>query len=1099
MRKITILLTFLFFVGMQFANAQTRTVSGKVISADDGTGIPGVSISVKGTTIGTVTDIDGNFALGVEPTHLTLVFQYVGMKTYEAEIGQSVTFNITMETDALLMEEVVVTALGISREKKSLGYAVQELDGSAVSEVKSVNFVNSLSGKSAGVDIIQANTMGGSANVVIRGTSSLTQNNQAMFVVDGVPYSNHNTNEDRVVANSSSSEQNDGWGGYDYGNNAMDINPDDIESISVLKGAAATALYGSRASNGVILITTKKGTTSTEAGRKRIGVTWNAGITISKPDMSTAPQWQNEYGGGYGPFYENEGVEGVEDYMFFWADLDGDGVKDLISPTSEDASWGQKFSDDIKVIQWDALDPLKDNYAEKRSYLAGENGIDYFMGTGVRWNSNLALDGANEFGSFRLSYNNYDEKGNAPKAHIGRHNINFAGTYNFTEKFTVEANMQYVNTSAYGRFGTGYDGQNPMQSFGQWFQRNVDMKRLGDGWLRSDGSQLSWNSSYYDDLHPIYFDNPYWMRNQSYQNDKRDRFFGYVLAKYEFTDYLSLMARFSGDIYTTIQEERIAVGSLDPSYYSNFTQHYQELNTDLMLRFNKNWENWSLTALLGSNFRQNQWTTNVGETVGGLIVPDLYSVSNSVSPVSSTETDVNMAVNSVFGSVSFGLMNFLYIDITGRNDWASTLKSPIKDDPNENISYFYPSASVGFLLTELGGMKDISWMPLLKLRANYAEVGSDAPAYSTMSTYSQNTNWNDLALFSVNSTLQNPDLKPERTKGWEVGLEARFVNNRVGFDLAYYQNNTYDQILPVLVSPFTGVTRMWVNGGQVENKGWEITLTTTPIQSKNWRWDLNVNWWQNRNEVIALFGDVENLLIYSAWDISINATVGEPYGNMRGMGFIYTDGKKTVDENGYYLRTDSDTVIGNIQPDWKMGIPTTVSWRGLSLYLMIDIQKGGDIYSVSTKYGQATGLYAETAGNNDKGVPQRDPVDEGGGILFENTVYEDGTTNTTYVPAYRWGRAYYYNNSPTERYVFDASYVKLRELSISYSLPGKILENTILRQVRFALTGRNLWIISKNVDHFDPEASLGSGNQQGIETGSYPAMRTFGFNFTLGF
>ncbi len=303
MRKITILLTFLFLIGMQFASAQTKSVSGKVISAEDGTGIPGVSISVKGTTIGTVTDIDGNFTLDVEPTHRTLVFQYVGMKTQEIEIGQSVTFNITLATDALLMEEVIVTALGISREKKSLGYAVQELDGDAVSQVKDVNFVNSLAGKSAGVDVIQANTMGGSANVVIRGTTSLTQNNQAMFVVDGVPYNNNNTNEDRAVANSTTTEQNDGWGGYDYGNAAMDINPEDIESISVLKGAAATALYGSRAANGVILITTKKGTTTTEAGKKRIGVTWNAGVTMSTPDMSTAPQYQNKYGGGYGPFY----------------------------------------------------------------------------------------------------------------------------------------------------------------------------------------------------------------------------------------------------------------------------------------------------------------------------------------------------------------------------------------------------------------------------------------------------------------------------------------------------------------------------------------------------------------------------------------------------------------------------------------------------------------------------------------------------------------------------------------------------------------------------------------------------------------------------
>jgi hypothetical protein len=663
--------------------------------------------------------------------------------------------------------------------------------------------------------------------------------------------------------------------------------------------------------------------------------------------------------------------------------------------------------------------------------------------------------------------------------------------------------------NAYGRYGTGYDGMNPMQQLGQWFQRNVDLQRLEENWLRPNGEQLSWNSSYYDDLHPIYADNPYWTRNRNYEDDGRDRVFGYVLGKYDFTDYLTFTARFSTDVYTTNQNERIAVSSVDPSYFSNFTQTYQELNTELMLRFNKSWDKFSLSALVGGNFRSNEWETVLGQTVGGLVVPGLYTVSNSVSPSRVTETNIKTAENSAFASASLGVMNFFYLDVTARNDWSSTLKSPTKEDPNAEISYFYPSVSASFLLTELNGLNDVSWLSLLKVRGNYAEVGNDAAAYATQSTYSQNTSWGNYALFSVNSTLQNPDLVPERTKGWEIGLEARFFNNRLGLDYAYYTTNSYDQILPVLVSPFTGVTRMWVNGGQIENKGHEITLLTTPVQTKDWRLDVNVNWWRNRNKVIELFEGVDNLLIYSAWDVSINATVGQPYGTIRGTDFVYTDdngnitdkdnGKKTVDENGYYLRTANDTVIGNIEPDWKMGIPTTLSWKGLSLYFLVDIQKGGDIYSVSTKYGQATGLYAETAENNDKGVPMRDPVEDGGGYLFPETVNEDGSANTTYVPAYRWGRAFYYNNSPTARYVFDASYVKLREVSLSYSLPKKTIENSILNEVRFSLVGRNLWIIHKNTEHFDPEASLGSGNQQGIESGSYPAMRTFGFNVTLGF
>jgi TonB-linked SusC/RagA family outer membrane protein len=1110
MRKITILLTFLFFIGTIGAFAQeARTVSGKVTSSEDGSGIPGVSVFVKGTTIGTVTDLDGNFSLDIEPTHKTLVFQYVGMETQELEIGQLSSFNVVLSPDAILMEEVVVTALGISREKKSLGYAVQELDGDAVNEVKDVNFVNSLSGKSAGVDILQANTMGGSANVLIRGTTSLTQNNQAMFVIDGVPFNNRNTNEDRPVANSTATNQNDGWGGYDYGNNAMDINTDDIESISVLKGAAATALYGSRAANGVILITTKKGKLAA-SGKKRIGVTWSGGVNITSADMSTAPHYQDQYGGGYGPFYDNEGVPGADDYYFFYADVDGDGDKELITPTPEDASWGHKFDPNLNVVQWDNLDPLNpDKFAVERPWVAGENALEYWFKEGVQWTNNLSFDAANDKGAMRFSYANFDQTGIVANSRIMRHNLNFQGSYNFTDKLSIETNVSYSNMNAYGRYGTGYDGMNPMQQLGQWFQRNVDLQRLEENWLRPNGEQLSWNSSYYDDLHPIYADNPYWTRNRNYEDDGRDRVFGYVLGKYDFTDYLTFTARFSTDVYTTNQNERIAVSSVDPSYFSNFTQTYQELNTELMLRFNKSWDKFSLSALVGGNFRSNEWETVLGQTVGGLVVPGLYTVSNSVSPSRVTETNIKTAENSAFASASLGVMNFFYLDVTARNDWSSTLKSPTKEDPNAEISYFYPSVSASFLLTELNGLNDVSWLSLLKVRGNYAEVGNDAAAYATQSTYSQNTSWGNYALFSVNSTLQNPDLVPERTKGWEIGLEARFFNNRLGLDYAYYTTNSYDQILPVLVSPFTGVTRMWVNGGQIENKGHEITLLTTPVQTKDWRLDVNVNWWRNRNKVIELFEGVDNLLIYSAWDVSINATVGQPYGTIRGTDFVYTDdngnitdkdnGKKTVDENGYYLRTANDTVIGNIEPDWKMGIPTTLSWKGLSLYFLVDIQKGGDIYSVSTKYGQATGLYAETAENNDKGVPMRDPVEDGGGYLFPETVNEDGSANTTYVPAFRWGRAFYYNNSPTARYVFDASYVKLREVSLSYSLPKKTIENSILNEVRFSLVGRNLWIIHKNTEHFDPEASLGSGNQQGIESGSYPAMRTFGFNVTLGF
>ena len=1089
MRKFTVLLALLVFAGLQVVLAQ-KTITGTVTSSEDGKPIPGATVVVKNTTIGTTTNVDGFYELSVPDDATTLVFSYVGMISRQLPIGDATVINTVLELDVMDLEGVVVTALGITREKKSLGYAVSELSGEAVNEVRETNFVNSLSGKVSGVQIRQSVTMGGSANILIRGTTSLTQNNQALFVVDGIPINNNNTNEDRPAANETTAQQNDGWGGYDYGNAAMDINPDDIESISVLKGAAASALYGSRAANGVILITTKKGT---KAPGKGIGVTLNVGYQASMVDKTTLPQHQDKYGGGYGPFYENETGDPATDYYFFVGDVDGDGTDDWITPTAEDASWGAEFNPDLMIVQWDALDPLGPNFGEKRPWVAAENGIDYFFSTGHKWTTNVAFDGATDDGSFRLSYTNVDEKGYLVNSSIKKNTLNFGGNYNFTKKLSVDANITYVNTKGVGRYGTGYDGLNPMQSFGQWFQRNVDLKRLEERYLRPDGSQLSWNCGYWDDLRPIYFDNPYWTRFKNYEDDERDRTFGYAALNYQFTDWLTFTGRFSIDQYNEIQNERIAQGSVDPSYYSNFTNSFKETNYDLMLKYNHRWEDFSLAGIVGTNFRQNVVQNILGETVGGIIVPDLYSISNSVSPVNIVENLRVSGVNSGYISASLGYKDFVYLDLTDRYDVSSTL-------PEGNNAYNYYSASVSLLLTELGGLQDLSWMPFLKVRANYAEVGNDAPPYSTISTYSQGTSWGDLALFSVNSTLQNPDLLPERTKSYEFGLEGRLLNNRISFDVATYKSNTFDQIMPVRVTTMSGYTFRFVNGGEIENKGWEVSLLGTVVKTTDFSWDIGVNWFTNKNKVISLYEDVDNLLIYSAWDVSVNATVGEPYGTIKGTDFVYTDGKKTVNDNGYYMVSESgEEVLGNINPDWNMGIPTRISYKGVALNLLVDIQQGGDIYSVGTKYGEATGLYQETAEDNDKGNPMRWLVADGGGYLYPETVYEDGTPNTTYVEAYRWGRAFYYNNSPTARYVFDASYVKLREVALSYSLPMSMIENSPLTQVTFSLVGRNLWIISKNTVHFDPETGLSSGNQQGIESGSWPSARTFGFNVKLGF
>ncbi len=1072
------------------ANAQQKTVSGTVTSSVEGEGVlPGVTVSVKGTTLGVTTDIAGRYSLMVPENAATLIFSYIGMKKQEVDIGSRSVINIIMEPDILGLEEVVVTALGISREKKSLGYSVQQIGGEELNTARETNFVSSMSGKISGVSIKQPNTMGGSANIVIRGNASLLGNNQALFVVDGVPVDNSNTNTET---------QKIGGGGFDYGNAAMDINPDDIESISVLKGAAASALYGSRAANGVVLVTTKKGTRS-----RGLGISLNSSVVMSRVDNSTLPKYQKEYGGAYGPYYDDDSG------YFLLSDIDGDGTDDLVVPIFDDASWGAKFDPDLMVVHWDALDPLAPNYGEKRPWVFPEHSIESLFKSGYKYTNNIAFDGGSDFGSFRFSYTNVDETSIMENSSIKRNTVNLAGILDLSDRLTVEANASYINMKAVGRFGTGYDDQNPMQVFAQWFQTNVDVKRLMNNYKSPiDGTQRSWN---YEDLPtpdaPLrvwYANNPTWLRYENYNNDGRDRFFGYGKLNYKLNSWAILEGRVANDYYSEYQERRVAISSCSAGALPDYTKYlrtFNEFNADLMLRFNRELGVISLNGLLGSSSRSNSIRSTLASTVGGLSIPGFYALDNSVAPIFNEEAEILQMINSVYGSLSIGYRRFVYLDLTSRYDKSSTL-------PEGNNSYFYPSISTSLILSELGGLKELDFLSFLKARINYAEVGNDAPAYNTKPSYISGKPWGSLGLFSlqnnfyntnINPALFNPDLLPERTKSIELGLEASFLKNRFGLDFSFYKNNTFDQILPIEVSRGSGYSAMYINAGEIENKGFEFSINAVPLQVRDFSWSLDVNWFKNMNEVISLGENIDNILLFQAWDVSINAREGQPYGAIVGTNFVYLDGKKVVGPDGFYLKTDEEEVIGNINPDWNAGIKNTLRYKNLSLSGLIDIQQGGDIYSINTKHGLSTGLFEETAGLNDKGNPKRDPVDEGGGVLFPNTVYEDGAANTTYVECNEWGTAFDYDASPTARYVLDASYVKLRELALSYSIPNSVLSSTFIKSASVSLVARNLWIISKNTYHFDPEAALSSGNQQGIENGTYPTTRTYGIDLKFSF
>ncbi len=1076
MKKLLLLFVLFVYVGALTLLAQTKVITGTITSAVEGEGpIPGVTIQVKGTTIGTTTDLNGKYTLTVPEKATTLIFSYIGMKRQEVEIGGRSVINATMQSEILGLSEVVVTALGISREKKSLGYSVQEVSGDNISKTREANFVQSLSGKVSGVQIKQANTMGGSANILIRGNKSLMNNNQAMFVVDGVPLDNSITN---------TSGQTQAGGGYDYGNAASDINPDDIETMSILKGSAATALYGSRAANGVVMITTKKGT-----ARKGIGVTFNAGLTFSKIDKATLPKIQKEYGGGYGQYYEDPSG------YFWYADLTGDGVEDLIVPTSEDASWGAKFDPNIMVIDWVGLEPTDTkNYLRKVPWVAAKNDLSTFFETGLKQTYNVAFDGGNDKGTFRLSYTNLGEKGILPNSHLKKNSINFAGSYNLSDKLSVESNVTYINDNNKGRYGTGYDPGNPMQSLGQWFQANVDINDLRQNWITPDRRQRTWNYAYYNDLEvPIFHNNIYWTRNMNYQNDGRDRVFGYALASYKLTPWLTLQGRAATDTYSESQEERVAVYSNQTSGYNKYLRNFSETNFDLMALFNKTWTNFSVNGLFGATRRRTTIKSMYVTTVGGLLIPEFYSTFNSKSPIQSTESERISGVNSIYGSASLGFKSMIYLDLSGRNDISSTL-------PSKNNSYFYPSASLSFILSELPGIKGSNILSFLKLRFNYAEVGNDAPVYSLYSTYVQEPNWNTNGRFRLNTTIQNADLRPERTKSLEAGIEANFFKDRIGLDISLYKTNSIDQIMPVNISRASGFSQRYVNSGEIENKGIELALRATVVKAGGFTWDAQINWFKNNNKVLSLYEGVDNILLSSEWDLSVNIVKGMSYGQLRGTDFVYTNGKRTVGSDGYYLFSDAtDALLGSTLPDWNSGITNTFSFKGFSLSGLIDISKGGHLYSTDMKYGRATGLYAETAGLNAKGKPLRDPVENGGGMIYSDAVTEDGKPNQTYIWAGDYYSGWLYDYLPTKEYVYDASYVKLREISFGYSLPSSVLAKTPVKRLTISLVGRNLWIIHKNMPYFDPEASLSAGNLQGYVDGAYPSTRTFGFNLTLGF
>ncbi len=1065
----TLLTGLLFFLGNMLFAQNPRTITGQV--TDSAGPVPFATITETNTKNATRADNAGNFSIRISGNQITV--SATGHKEMVLTVTGT-TANVLLFREEGKLQEVVVTALGIRRTRNQVPYAAQQISGDEVNKARTNNFIQNLSGKIAGLDIKQTNTLGGSTNVVIRGTKSITGDNQALFVVDGVIFNNSSTN---------TANQRTGRGGFDYGNSAADINPDDIASITVLKGAAASALYGSQGANGVILITTKK-------GRSGLNVTVNSGITVGRVDKSTFAKYQKQYGAGYGAFYEDASG------YFLYRDIDGDGNPDLVAPFLEDASYGGAFDPNLMVYQWDSFDSTSGNYLKARPWVAAANDPSSFFQTAISSNQSVFVDGASDKGTFKLGYTRNDDKGILPNSHVKKNLVNFAGTYNLTSKLTAGATVNFSNIEGKGRFGTGYDDKNLMTNFRQWWEVNVDIKDQKAAYFRTRRN-ITWNWKDPDNLVPNFWDNPYFSRYENYENDSRNRYFGNVNLNYKIAKSLNLLGRISLDSYDEMQEERQAVGSVTTSSYQRFNRAYRETHYDLLATYDKNVsENINLKALLGFNLRRQHTESIRASTNGGLIVPKVYALSNSLNtPNAPIEFDGTREVQGVFAGATFSWKDMFTLDATIRRDKSSTL-------PEDNNVYYYPSVAGGFVFSKL--LPAQTWLSYGKFRANYAEVGNDAPIFSVHDVYAVIPPFGSNPQSSVTGTKNNPDLLPERTRSFEVGLEMAFFKNRLGFDASYYKAMSVDQILPVIVSTATGYNSKFLNAGTVENRGIEISAFGSPVMKKNLTWNVNINFARNRNKVVKLFEGASNLVLADfQGGVSLNATLGQPYGTIRGSNFVYTDDGKggmqrTVSQSTgrYLISPTSNEVIGNANPDWTGGISNSIKYKDLTFSFLVDTRQGGDIFSLDLFYGMGTGLYPETVELNDLGNPSRNTIANGGGIILPG-VAPDGSPNTKRRSNSEGTLGY---RQPAAGFVYDASYIKLREVALSYAFPKTMVDKLkYLKGLELSLVGRNLWIIDKNLPYADPEESISSGNLQGYQSGAYPSTRTITLNAKIRF
>ncbi len=1071
--KFNQILTLFIALLVQVSFAQEKTISGTV--SDESGALPGVSVVVEGTNNGVETDFDGKYSIKAAQGDV-LTFSYLGYTTSRETVGAANTIDVTLQEGSEMLEEITI-GLGVSKKEKAIGYAVQKVSGENIDKAKEPNLVNSLQGRVAGVQIQGSpSTMGGASRITIRGSNSFLGNNQPLFIVDGVPISN---------AEYSTSSQQRGFGGgsYDYGNAASEIDPSNVESMSVLKGAAATAVYGSRGANGVILITTKSG-----RNQKGMGISFDSSVSFDQ--VRNLIPIQSTYGGG--STYPTD--SGFKSFI-------QDGVGYLAPNYAKDGSWGPKFDPNRLVRHWDSWDPGSSNYKEVRPWVAPKNSYDTFFDTGVTLMNTLALSGSNEDGSYRVSYTNLDQKSTMPEGELQRNTVNINTRYNLSDKLTSSVALTYVNTEAQNRNVTGYDNANPLQGFTQWWQSQLDVERIKNQQNTSEGNQYTWNPvgiSTDDNGNltsfnptPNYFDNPSWNRENRLQEDVKNRVFGNANLSYDITDNLKITTQFGTDFFQFSIREGIPLRSVDGSRYEETERKFQETNMEVRLNYNKDInEEFSFNGFIGANRMRQSSKRITAETNGGIVIDRFFNIGNSAdSPLVDTYESTR-GINSVFGSASLAWKDMLFLDLSARNDWSSTL-------PETNNSYFYPAASLSFAISELSSIKDSDVIDFAKVRASVAQAGNDSDPYRLSDVYNPITpNFGSNPLYSVPNSQQNPDLVNELTTEVEFGFLVKLLGNRLSIDAAYYDRVTEDQIFNVPVSATTGYTSKLLNAGKMKNSGLEIQIQGTPIQTADFRWDVGLNLTSQNNEVVELLKDdegntvVESINAGTTWAADLRVQEGLPYMALFGQDHVYDDnGNKVVGDDGFYEFTDDRVYLGSAIADYTGGFNTSFTYKNFTLSALFDFQVGGIIHSTSLQWSKYSGMHPETVAFNGESDVRAN------GMILPG-VKADGSANDTRVDPQDYYQGYWRRAAPN---VYDASFVKFRDVRLSYAVPANMLDKTPFTSLNLSAFGRNLGILYSEVPYIDPQVITGAGNAQGLENAQVPATSSFGFNISAKF